>query len=91
MKKMLKECIEKDLSFEELFFILRSLSWIWNDRMNRNNFIRKRFQEDRRELRKMYDERIKHFEEVEFEDKLDAIEMLKRLGLNYEIDELLGI
>ena len=91
MQMMLKECIEKDLSFEELSSILKPLSWIWNDRMNKNHFIRKRFLEDRREVRKMYDERIKRFEDEEIEDKQDASEMLKKTGLNFDVDELLGI
>lgn len=91
MKMMLKECIEKDLSFYELASILKPLSWISNDRMNRNHFIRLKILEDRKEVRKLYDERIKRFEDAEIEDKQDASEMLKKMGFNYDVDQLLGI
>lgn len=91
MKMMLNECIEKDLSFYELASILKPLCWISNDRMNRNHFIRLKFLEDRKEVRKLYDERIKRFEDAEIEDKQDASEMLKKMGFNYDVDQLLGI
>ena len=90
MKVMVKEIIEKDLSIREIFEIMQSLSFVLNDRKNRDFFIQKRFLEDDAEIKKKWDERIKWYEDAEIEDINNAEAVLSKYELDYDADELLG-
>lgn len=90
MQLMVKEIIEKDLSFREIFEIMKPLSFVLNDRQNRDYFIEKRFHVDNAELRKKFEERIRWFEDEEKEDINDAELALRMYDLKYDVDELLG-
>lgn len=90
MQLMVKEIIEKDLSFREIFEIMKPLSFVLNDRKNRDYFIEKRFHVDNAELRKKFEERIRWFEDEEKEDINDAELVLRMYDLKYDVDELLG-
>ena len=90
MQLMVKEIIEKDLSFREIFEIMKPLSFVLNDRKNRDYFIEKRFHVDNAELRKKFEERIRWFEDEEKEDINDAELALRMYDLKYDVDELLG-
>lgn len=90
MQLMVKEIIDKDLSFREIIKIMKPLSFVLNDRKNRDYFIEKRFHVDNAELRKKYEERIRLFEDEEKEDINDAELVLRMYNLKYDVDELLG-